>query len=112
MSQKNSRENKKRRKLLKNLRAPLPENIDLIEYVRTRTGCTHATAEAVLLSGALRVDSHPVGFKWEKGRKGEVVKVLQPYLPADKYSSLQIVKPKDENIDKLGIAAHRSTRDA
>ncbi len=111
MSQKNSRENKKRRKLLKNLRTPLPAHIDLIDYVRTRTRCTRATAEQVLLTGALRVDSHPVGFRWEKGREGEVVKTLQPYLPAEKYSSLQIVKPKDENVDKLGLAAHRSTRD-
>ena len=111
MSRKNSRENKKRRKLLKNLRTPLPRHIDLIDYVRTRTRCTRRTAEQVLLSGALRVDSHPVGFKWEKGRDGEVRKQLYPYLPAEKYDRLQIVKPKDENYDKLGLTAHRSTRD-
>lgn len=111
MSQKNSRENKKRRKVLKSLRAPLPAYIDLIDYVKVRTRCTTATAQKVCLSGALMVDSHPVGYKWEKRGK-ESVKVLDPYLPADKYSSLRVVKPKDENYDRLGLAVHRSHRDA
>lgn len=108
MSKKNSRENKKRRKLLKNLRAPLPSHIDLIDYVQTRTRCTTATARKVLLSGALMVESHPVGFKYNS--KGE--KYLDPYLPTEKYSQLRVVKPKDENFDKLGLAAVRNTRDA
>lgn len=108
MSRRNSRENKKRRKLLKNLRTPLPSHIDLIDYVQSRTRCTTGTAKKVLLSGALMVESHPVGFKYnDKG-----VKYLHPYLPTEKYSELRIVKPKDEDFDKLGLAAIRNTRDA
>lgn len=57
-----------------------PAYIDLIEYVKVRTRCTTTMAKRVLMSGALRVDSHPVGFKI-LDRSGK--KELDPYLPAE-----------------------------
>lgn len=70
---------RKRRKVLKALRNTPPGYIDLIEYVKLRTRCTTSMAKKVILSGALKVDSHPVGFKWE-GQGGNAQKVLYPYL--------------------------------
>lgn len=91
MSQKNSSDNKKRQRVLKSLKTELPAYIDLIDYVRSRTRCTEATARKVLLSGALRVDSHPVGYKFDANGK----KYLDPYIPASKRADIRIVKPKE-----------------
>lgn len=84
-------EERKRRKLLKQLRATPEAYIDLIHYVRIRTNCTASMAAKVLLAGALRVDSHPVGYKWQKDLTGKSVKVLDPYLPA-KYRDQIVVQ--------------------
>lgn len=92
MSQKNSREAKKRRRVLKELRNTPPGYINLIDYLKDRSGCTTGTAEKVLLAGALKVDSHPVGYKWEKVF-GENRKVLDPYLPSEYRDRLVVVKP-------------------
>lgn len=65
------------RKVHKALRNTPPGYIDLIEFVKIRTHCTTGMAKTVLLAGVLRVDSHPVGYRWISGRKE-----LDPYLPA------------------------------
>lgn len=56
-----------------------PAYIDLIHYVKLRTRCTTGTAKRVLLAGALKMDSHPVGYKLTK--KGK--KILDPLISAD-----------------------------
>lgn len=91
MSRKNSREAKAARRLQKSIRIGLPAYIDLIEYVRDRTNCTAGTAEKILLSGGLMVDSHPVGFKWRRVN-GRNVRVLDRYLPAEHKDKIKVVK--------------------
>jgi hypothetical protein len=73
----------------KALRNTPPAYIDLIEYVKLRTRCTTGMAKKVLLSGALRIDSHPVGFRWE-GQGGNARKVLYPFLEAKHRPNLRI----------------------
>lgn len=90
MSRKNSREAKRRRRTLNSLANTPPGYIDLVAYVKTRTHCSTGMAHKVLLAGALRVDSHPVGVKSYKDRK-----VLDPYLPAHLYSRLTVQMPKE-----------------
>lgn len=87
MSIKNSLENKKRRRVAKSITIGLPAYINLIEYVKDRTRCTTGTATAVLLSGAIKVDSHTVGYKTVGGKK-----VLQPLLPAEMRDRIMITK--------------------
>lgn len=71
------------RRVAKKLRATPQEWIDLVDYVKFRTRCTSGMARKVLMSGALRVDSHPVGFKWVKDPlTDESVKVLDQYIDA------------------------------
>lgn len=90
MSQKNSREAKKRRRVMNGFSTGTPTYIDLVEYVRLRTGCTRTIAERVLLAGALMVDSHPVGYKWERNRK-----VLDPFLKAEFRDRIVVKMPKE-----------------
>lgn len=83
MSRKNSPEERKLRKIRKSLRNTPESYIDLIDYVKVRTKCSTKMAEKVLLSGALRVDSHPVGYKWSNDPlTGDAAKRLDRYLPA------------------------------
>lgn len=96
MSRKNSKEAKQRRRVLKQLKNTPPGYIDLIEYVRVRSNCTAGVAEKVLLSGALMVDSHPVGYKWQKNIAGESIKVLDRYVPSHLYDKIMVVKKKVE----------------
>lgn len=92
MSIANSRENKKRRRIVKSLTIGLPAYINLVEYVKDRTNCTTGTAKAVLLSGALKVDSHPIGYKFVKVN-GRDEKVLNPLLPAELRNRIEINAP-------------------
>jgi len=79
------------RRVAKKLRATPPESIDLIDYVKFRTRCTTGMARKVLLSGALRVDSHPVGFKWVPNpMTGESMKVIDQYIDAKHRGSIRI----------------------
>ena len=94
MSVRNSRENKKRRRVAKALRPSLPAYINLIEYVKDRTRCTNGTARQVLLQGVLRIDSHPIGYKWQK-YNGRDVKVIDPLLPAEYRDKIVISKPEE-----------------
>lgn len=90
MSRRNTLEAKAARRARKQItRGTVPAYIDLIAYVRARTNCTAGTARKVLMSGALRVDSHPVGFTREKGD----VKVLAPLLDAKHRGNIQVVDP-------------------
>lgn len=88
---------KKKERLIKSLRNTPPAWIDLIDYVKLRTRCTTGMARKVILSGALKVDSHPVGFKWEADpmRPGSTIKVLYPYLDAKHRGNITIQMPKD-----------------
>lgn len=90
MSQKNSREAKKKRRIRNSLANTPPGYIDLIQYVKDRTHCSTVMAQRVLLAGALRVDSHPVGYKLYKDQK-----VLDPYLPAHMASRIIVSVPKE-----------------
>jgi hypothetical protein len=90
MSKKNSREEKKKRRVINSLANTPTSYIDLIQYVRDRTNCSASMAVEVLLAGALKVDSHPVGYKWEGPRK-----VLDPYLPAEYRDRIIVVMPKE-----------------
>lgn len=84
MSARNTREAKKRRRLLKALRNTPPAYVDLRDWITLRVRCSRRMAERVLLAGGLMVDSHPVGFRWTKDPlTGESVKVLDPWLPAE-----------------------------
>lgn len=101
MSQRNSRENKKRRRTAKAIQrmAVRPAYIDLIEYVKVRTRCSTGTAEKVLLAGALKVDSHPVGYKWrDNPLTGKAEKVLERYIPAEHRMNIVVTNPfKNKN---------------
>lgn len=92
MSRRNTNPNEKAaRKISKALRNTPPSYIDLVAYVKDRTKCSTTTAKKVLLSGALRVDSHPVGFKWANDPlTGNAVKILNPYLDAKHRDSIVI----------------------
>lgn len=92
MSRKNTDKNERAaRRVAKLLRATPPEWIDLIDYVKFRTRCTTGMARKVLMSGALRVDSHPVGFKWVNDpMTGESVKVLDQYIDAKHRSHITV----------------------
>lgn len=88
---------KKKARLIRSLNNTPPAWIDLIDYVKLRTRCTTGTAKKILLSGALKIDSHPVGFKWEADpmRQGEVIKVLYPYLDAKHRGNILIQLPEE-----------------
>lgn len=96
MSRKNTNpEVRAARKARKALRNTPQGYIDLEQYVRFRSRCTAGTARAVLMSGALRVDSHPVGFKHVKDRTGKSVKVLSPLIPAENRGHIVLQHPKE-----------------
>jgi len=86
---------KKKERLIKSLRNTPPAWIDLVHYIKFRTRCSTGKAKAALLAGVLYVDSHPVGYKWEKDITGESVKVLDPYLPAHLYDRIEVREPSD-----------------
>ncbi len=86
---------KKKRRLVKSLRNTPPAWIDLIDYLKLRTRCTTGKAKAALMAGVLYVDSHPIGYKWEKNQYGESVKVLDPYVPAHLRGQIQYRDPTE-----------------
>lgn len=90
MSRRNSLEEKKRRRAAKLFRATPPAWIDLEEYVMIRAKCSRDVAKKVILSGAIRVDSHPVGFKRVKGDRKEYA----PMIPAKHRDALNVVTPE------------------
>lgn len=57
----------------------LPAYIDLVEHIRLRTRCTRGIARRIILAGMVRVDSHSVGFKYNR----DGTKVLDPRIPAE-----------------------------
>ena len=69
----------------------LPRYVDLIEYVKLRTRCSTHTAEVVVMSGALRSESHKLGTKVVDGRT-----VLDRYVPVERCRDIQIVSPLAE----------------
>lgn len=74
-----------------------PAVIDLIEYVKFRTRCTTGMAIKVIMSDALMVDSHPIGYKWQMNAvQGRNVKVLDRYVPEEFRDRIRIVN----NLDK------------
>lgn len=90
MSRRNSLEEKKRRRAAKLFRATPPAWIDLEEYVMVRAKCSRATAKKVILSGAIRIDSHPIGFKLTKNDGKEYA----PMIPAKHRDALTVVAPE------------------
>lgn len=90
MSARNRLVEKKKRRLIKSLRNTPPGYVDLVEYVRLRSRCSRGMAKRVILSGALTVDSHTVGFKTIDGRK-----VLDQCIPAKYRNDIVIRMPKN-----------------
>lgn len=91
MAKTNSRENKKRRRIAKSITIGLPAYINLIDYVKDRTGCSNSTAKRTLFEGVLMIDSHPIGYKWQK-INGRDEKVLDPLLPAELKDKITVRK--------------------
>lgn len=90
MSSRNTLENKRTRRARRTLRkGRLPAYINLIEWIKMRGPFTTATARKIILSGALKVDSHVLGFEEKNG-----IKVLKPLVPADLRGRIQIVLPE------------------
>lgn len=88
---------KRKRKLLKGLRNTPPAFIDLTDWIKLRVNCSRSMAERILLADGLKVDSHPVGYKWEKDPLGGgMVKVLDPFLKAEFRDRIVISKVKVE----------------
>lgn len=97
MSARNRTDAKKKRKLLKGLRNTPPSFIDLTEWIRLRVNCSRRMAERILLAEGLKVESHPVGFKWERDPlTGDMIKVLDVLLPARYRNEITISKVKVE----------------
>lgn len=78
MSVTNTREEKKKRRVLHALRQTPPAYIDLIDYIKLRTRCTTGMAKKVILAGALMVDDTVVGY----------VHVEDPAVPGGKRKQL------------------------
>lgn len=91
MSHKNNQEAKRQRRVLNTLANTPPAYIDLIDYVKMRTRCSTVMAKKVLLAGALRVDSHPVGYKLHKNGAKE----LDPFLPAHLQDRIVVQMPPE-----------------
>jgi hypothetical protein len=90
MSARNTLEAKRARRARRTLtKGVLPAYINLIEWVKLRSGLSTRQAQNVLLHGSLRVDSHPVGYVEENGKK--FLKVL---IPAEMRDRIQIVEPE------------------
>jgi hypothetical protein len=90
-------EEKRKRRLLKGLRNTPPAFVDLRQWIRLRVNCSNRMAERILLAEGLKVDSHPVGYKWEKDplqRAGKMIKVLDPFLPVEYRDRIVIAKVK------------------
>lgn len=86
---------KRKRRLLKGLRNTPPSFVDLRQWIRLRVNCSVSMAERILLAEGLKVDSHPVGYKWERDPlTQEVKKVLDPFLPVEFRDRIVISKVK------------------
>ncbi len=98
MSQRNSRENKKRRRVAKEMRKmdPIPAYIDLIEYVKFRTRCTTGMAKKLILNDCIRIDSHILGYKWMMNEvQGKNVKVIHPWVSDEIRERLEFHMPNE-----------------
>lgn len=67
----------------------LPAFIDLIDWVKMRANISTRQAIGVIMSGALRVDSHKVGVVEEKGHYR-----LVRYVPADLRGRIEVANPE------------------
>ena len=91
MSARNSLEAKRARRLRRSLtKGTLPSYVNLIEWVKVRSHLSTGRARKVLMSGALKVDSHPVGYRTVKGKK-----YLNVLLPAHMAPRIQITDIED-----------------
>lgn len=97
MSVRNTRVEKKKRKVLKALRETPPAFIDLVDYVKLRTRCTTGMAQKVIMSGALMVDETVVGFVHvdDPASPGGKRKVLMRRLPASLRERI-VIRPLSE----------------
>lgn len=81
-------ERRRQERLKSKVKAPLTSYIDLIGYVKLRSRVSTGMAKKVLLSGALKVNTNPVGFKYDKRGK----KHLDPCIDAKWRDDLVVVK--------------------
>lgn len=103
MSRRNSREEKKKRKVLHALRQTPPAWIDLIDYIKLRTRCTTGMAQKVILSGALMVDDTVVGFVNVEDplAEGGKRKQLVPRVPAEVRDRIVVRQLSDSDFGGL-----------
>lgn len=103
MSRRNSREEKAKRRAHRDLtKGTGATQLDLIHYIKQRTNCTTDSAIKVLLSGAVRVDSDPVGFRRLPNGK----RVIQRYIDAKHRDRIIVVVPEEEELVAGRIDAH------
>lgn len=88
MSRRNSREEKGKRRAI--TKGTTQGWIDLIDYIKLRTRCTTGEAIRVLMAGAIKVDSHPVGYVTRKDGK----RLLQPYIKSEHRNSIIVTMPE------------------
>lgn len=72
----------------------LPRRVNLIDWVRARGSFSRRTAAKIVLSGALKVDSHTVGVTYIDRKDKEPLKILNPIIDADLARKIQIVMPE------------------
>jgi hypothetical protein len=90
VSQRNSREAKRARRLRREITSGTHKTqIDLIQWVKARSSVTTGMAEKIIKSGALMIDSHPIGIRKVGDRT-----LLVRYVPAEWSSRIQIVMPE------------------
>lgn len=83
---------KKARKLRRSItKGTLPRRVNLVDWIKMRSSCTTGQARRLIMNGALRVDSHPVGYKVVRGGH----KIFDPLIDADLASRIQIVDPTE-----------------
>lgn len=81
---------KQARRLRKSItKGTLPRRVDLVQWVKMRSSCSTGQARRLIMSGALRVDSHPVGYKLLKND----FKMFDPLIDADIAKRIQIIDP-------------------
>ncbi len=94
MSRRNRPAAKAVRRNLKLLRAPLPAYVDLVEWIRMRYPMSRGRARAVLLAGALQVDSHVVGRAEVTRPDGTKQTVVDRHIASSLCDHITVVEPE------------------
>lgn len=72
----------------KNKRQPLEAKIDLVEWIKMRERVSTKGAMTLIWAGCVRVDSHKIGVREERGRK-----FIDRYVPAEYRGRIVVVEP-------------------